>query len=246
MCGRFAYFGNGSFGYESLQLPEPPTFESYNITPSQDILAVRVSPVSNQPEYAFFHWGLIPSWSKTAKTKYLLNNARADGIEKKPSFRSPFKHRRCIIPASGFYEWLQQEKGKQPFFIHPADGGYFAMAGLWDRWDGEDGKVIESCAIITTEANGVMSRIHDRMPVILPIHILERWLSYDATQQELLDMLRPCPEADIFAYPVSKMVNYPQNNGPGCIAIAYSGRKRPAFRRENGHRSAGKTASIPM
>lgn len=218
MCGRFAFFGNGRFGYESLRLPEPPHFENYNITPSQDILAVRTSPITGLPEYTFLHWGLIPSWSKTEKTKYLLNNARADGIEKKPSFRGPFRHSRCIIPASGFYEWQQLEKRKQPYFIRPVEGEYFAMAGLWDRWEGEDGKVIESCAIITTEANGVMSRIHDRMPVILQASDLDRWLSPGSSQDELLSLLVPCREEVMEAYPVDSRVNYPKNNGPDCIA----------------------------
>lgn len=218
MCGRFAYFGNCQFGYESLHLPEPPPFENYNITPSQNILTIRSSPTTGQPEYALLHWGLIPSWSKTDKTKYLLNNARADGIENKPSFRGPFKHRRCIIPANGFYEWQLQEKGKQPFFIHPADEGYFAMAGLWDRWEGEDGKIIESCAIVTTDANSLMSTIHDRMPVLLQKDGVLRWLNREASQAELLALLAPCSDSLIKAFPVSSRVNYPKNNGPECVA----------------------------
>ena len=140
MCGRFALFGNGSFGYESLHLPEPPPFESYNIAPTQNILAIRTSPETGRVEYALLHWGLVPFWSKTAKTPYPLINARAEGIEKKPSFRSPFKHRRCIIPASGFFEWRLIDAGKQPYFIRPIDGGYFGLAGLWDHWQGEDGE----------------------------------------------------------------------------------------------------------
>ena len=133
MCGRFAYFGNCFFGYESLHVPEPPKFESYNIAPSQNILALRVSQESHQIEWTKLHWGLIPFWSKTEKTKYPLINARAEGIETKSSFRSPFRHRRCIIPASGFYEWQHRDGNKQPFFIRPADGGCFALAGLCDN-----------------------------------------------------------------------------------------------------------------
>lgn len=117
MCGRFAFFGNGSFGYESLHLPDPPVFENYNITPSQNILAVRTSSATDQPEYVMLHWGLVPFWSKEAKAKFPLINARAEGIESKPSFRNPFKHRRCIILASGFYEWQLIEGRKQPHFI---------------------------------------------------------------------------------------------------------------------------------
>ena len=163
------------------------------------------------------HWGLIPSWSKTEKTQYLLNNARADGIEKKPSFRSPFKHRRCIIPASGFYEWQQIEKRKQSYFVHPVDGGYFAFAGLWDHWEGVDGKVVESCTIITTDANNIMGKIHNRMPVILQKNDLQSWLNHKSSQEELLALLVPCSDEVIEAYPVRSNVNFPKNNGPECV-----------------------------
>jgi putative SOS response-associated peptidase YedK len=218
MCGRFAFFGNGSFGYESLHLPDPPVFENYNITPSQNILAVRSSPETSKAEYAMLHWGLVPFWSKEAKTKFPLINARAEGIESKPSFRSPFKHRRCIIPASGFYEWQQIEDHKQPHFIRPVDGTCFALAGVWDQWKGESGKVINSCAIITTEANTLMRTIHDRMPVILEKQDFAAWLDAETIQKDLLAMLRPYPDKLIEVYPVSRLVNSPKNNGPECVS----------------------------
>jgi len=218
MCGRLAFYGNGSFGYESLHLSEPPFIENYNITPSQDILAIHTSPETGQPEYTMLHWGLVPFWSKEAKTKFPLINARADGIEKKPSFRDPFKHRRCIIPVSGFYEWQQVERRKQPYFIRPVDGGHFALAGIWDHWQGENGEVINSCAIITTEANALMCTIHDRMPVILKKDILAAWLEPVARQSDLLAMLGPYPNTLMDAYPVSNKVNSPKNNGPECVA----------------------------
>jgi putative SOS response-associated peptidase YedK len=110
MCGRFAYFGEGYQGHSSLALPPPPAqFTSYNIAPSQEILAVRKDSESGNAEWAMLRWGLVPFWSKTAQTKSALINARAEGIEQKPSFRGPFKYRRCIVPASGFYEWLRHE-----------------------------------------------------------------------------------------------------------------------------------------
>ena len=109
MCGRFAFFGKGQFGYESLQLPEPPPFERYNIAPAQNILAIRTSSETGIPEWALLHWRLVPSWSKESKTEHLLINARAERIETKPSFRGPVRHRRCIVTASGFYEWLRHE-----------------------------------------------------------------------------------------------------------------------------------------
>jgi len=217
MCGRFAYFGNGFFGYESLQLPEPPFFESFNITPSQNILALRIAPESSRIEWTKLHWGLVPFWSKTEKTKFPLINARAEGIETKPSFRSPFRHRRCIVPASGFYEWQHKDGAKQPFFIRPAGGCHFALAGLWEHWQGADGAIIESCAIITTTANSLMATIHDRMPVILTNDTLPAWIDPGTLKEDLLSMLHPCPESMLEAYPVSSRVNNPRNNDAKCI-----------------------------
>lgn len=218
MCGRFALFGNGTFGYEALHLPEPPLFESYNIAPTQNILTIRTSFETGHAEYALLHWGLVPFWSKTAKTKFPLFNARAEGIEKKPSFRSPFRHRRSIIPASGFFEWKLIEGHKQPYFVRPVNGGYFAYAGVWDHWQGEDGKTVNSCAIITTEANTMMREIHDRMPLILKQGDLGIWLDPDTGQSDVLEMLAPYPDDLMEAYPVSSKVNNPKNNGPDCVA----------------------------
>lgn len=218
MCGRFAFYGNGSFGYESLHLPEPPPIENYNITPSQDILAIRTDIDSGQAEYAMLHWGLVPFWSKESQTKHPLINARADGIDKKPSFRGPFKHRRCIIPASGFFEWQLIGGHKQPYFIRPVDGNYFALAGIWDHWQGRNGEAVDSCAIITTNANTLMLKIHDRMPVILKRNSVAEWLDPKTGREELLTMLEPYPETLIEAYQVSSKINNPRNNGPECVA----------------------------
>jgi putative SOS response-associated peptidase YedK len=217
MCGRFAYFGNGVFGYETLLLPDPPPFEDYNIPPTRDILTIRTSLDSGKPEYAMLHWGLIPFWSKTSKTKFPLNNARVEGIETKSSFREPIKKRRCIVPASGFYEWLRTGKQKTPYFIRRTDGGYMAMAGVWDHWKGEDGEVIESCSIITTEANKLMQGIHDRMPVILDKNELSTWLNPALDLKSVLALLMPCPDEWIESYPVGSKVNSVNNNDPECV-----------------------------
>ncbi|MBM9538499.1 SOS response-associated peptidase [Desulfobulbus alkaliphilus] len=198
-------------------MPEPPVFENYNITPSQDILAIRLAPESAQPEYALLHWGLVPFWSKTATTKFPLINARAEGIEKKPSFRGPFKHRRCLIPARGFYEWQQIDGRKQPYFFRPVDDGLFLLAGIWDNWQGDDGTVIESCAIITTEANAQIRPIHERMPVILNEENLSAWLDPGTNQQTSLALLTPFA-APMTIHPVNSKVNNPRHNGPDCVA----------------------------
>jgi len=212
MCGRFAYFGGGLFGYESLELPSPPTFQSYNISPTQYILSIRATIEAGRIEWAMLHWGLIPFWSKTPKTKYPLINARAEGIETKPSFRSPFRHRRCIIPASGFYEWRQMENGKQPYFIKPTHGEYFAFAGIWDHWEVLNGEAVDSCSIITTNANSIMATIHDRMPVILEEKDCLMWLDGGTGKEQLLKLLKPCPNDLIEAYPVTTHVNSSRNN----------------------------------
>ena len=218
MCGRFAFFCKGQFGYESLQLPEPPPFERYNIAPTQNILAIRTSAEMGRPEWALFHWGLVPSWSKESKPQHLLINARAEGIEVKPSFRGPVRHRRCIVPASGFFEWRRQGAGKQPYFVRPAADEVFALAGIWDHWEGQQGDVLESVAIITTSANELMQPIHDRMPVILGKENVTAWIAPQTEFEKALAMLGPYPSEKMVAYPVNSVVNKVRHDGPECIA----------------------------
>ena len=218
MCGRFAFFGNGQFGYESLQLPVPPPFERYNIAPTQNILAIRSSSETGRPEWALLRWGLAPSWSKESNTKHLLINARAEGIEAKPSFRGPVRHRRCIVPASGFYEWRRQGTGKQPYFVRPTGDEVFALASIWDRWEGKQGEVIESVASITTSANELMQPIHDRMPVVLEKNDLVEWLAPQTELKLALAMLGPYPSEKMVAYPVNSVVNNARHDGPECVA----------------------------
>ena len=220
MCGRFAFFGNNQASLESLGVvSDPPLLESYNIAPTQDVIAIRTWPETGVLEYGMLRWGLLPFWSKTNKTKFPLINARAEGIEKKPSFRGPFKYRRCIIPSSGFFEWAKMAGGKQPFFIRPVNEGYFGLAGIWDHWQGEGGQEIESCAIITTKPNNMMAKIHDRMPVILQQSDQAAWLGVSrlpdpgAGQGDLLAMLQPYLADKIEVYPVSSLVNNTRNNG---------------------------------
>jgi putative SOS response-associated peptidase YedK len=162
------------------------------------------------------------SCQRLPKTKYPLINARAEEIEKKPSFRSPIRYRRCIVPASGFFEWKLIEGHKRPYFVRPVGGGYFALAGVWDHWQGEDGKAVNSCAIITTEANTMMREIHDRMPLILEQEVLGTWLDPETEQERVLAMLLACQDGMKEAYMVSSKVNSPRNNGPECVARSVS------------------------
>ena len=147
-----------------------------------------------------------------------LINARSETVTEKPAFREAFKKRRCFIPADGFYEWQRTEGKKQPFFFQLKDGHPFGFAGLWDRWMGEDGKVTESCTILTTAANEVLAPVHDRMPVILHEEDYEQWLDKDERKRELLrDLLRPYPASEMNAYPVSTLVNSSRHKGAELI-----------------------------
>lgn len=191
----------------------------YNVTPSQTIPIVREDAEENR-ELAFVRWGLIPSWAKDIAIGNSLINARSETAAEKPSFRSAFKRRRCIIPAGGFYEWQRQDgKRKQPWYFRMADGSPVSIAGLWEHWQGNDGQVIESCSILTTSANELMAPIHERMPVILNHGDDETWLNPKLTDVAVLqEFCRPCSADILSAYPVSQMVNSPKNDSIDCIA----------------------------
>jgi putative SOS response-associated peptidase YedK len=160
-------------------------------------------------------WGLIPSWAKDEKIAYSTINARAETVAEKPAFRSAFKKRRCLIVADGYYEWQATgPKSKQPHRIHFPDDRPFGMAGLWEHWE-RDGKTIESCTIIVTSANSQLATIHDRMPVILRPDAYDRWLDPEFEGSEQLEsLLRPYPEEQVIAYPVSSKVGNVRNQGP--------------------------------
>jgi len=187
---------------------------SYNIAPTQ---TVPVVTRDNLNELHGFRWGLIPSWAKDSSIGNHMINARAETITEKMSFKIPFKWRRCLIPADGFYEWKKAESGKTPMYIHRTDRAPFAFAGLWSSWAEPGGEEICSCTIITTEANRVMQPIHDRMPVILKKEDETLWLNSNTEEKQLLDMLRPAGEGDLLAHEVSKKVNDPGNDYPELL-----------------------------
>jgi putative SOS response-associated peptidase YedK len=149
-------------------------------------------------------------------------NARSETVTEKPAFRAAFKRRRCLVPANGFYEWQKQGKGKQPFYITTPDGAPFAIAGLWEYWEGADGSALESCTLLTTSANALMAPLHDRMPVIVAPEDYTQWLGTgrDETPQalsQLQHLLRPYADDGLVAYPVSTYVNNARNEGADCI-----------------------------
>ena len=165
------------------------------------------------------HWGLIPSWSKDAAIGARMINARGETAADKPSFRTPFRSRRCLILADGFYEWKRVGVGKQPYHIRMRDGRPFAFAGLWDRWAPPGGDPVDSCTIVTTSPNDVLAPIHDRMPVILPPAQHALWLDPAVRERERLqEILQPFDSSSMVAYPVSARVNNPRNDDRDCIA----------------------------
>jgi putative SOS response-associated peptidase YedK len=180
----------------------------FNIAPTQDIPVVRYTDAGR--ELTLMRWGLIPSWSKGPTSGSLLINARSETAAEKPAFRSAFKTRRCLIPADGFYEWKKTGGKKQPYHFRLANGQPFAFAGLWEKW-----QAIESCTILTTEANELAAQMHDRMPVILSPNDYAEWLDPQAKDSGML--LTPFPASEMSAIPVNPIVNNARNEGPECI-----------------------------
>jgi putative SOS response-associated peptidase YedK len=204
---------------EVFDLTAPPElFPRYNVAPTQPVLAVRAGAASR--EAALLRWGLIAPWARDAKVAPI--NARAETAADKPTFRHALRKRRCLVPASGFYEWavVAGEKRKQPYCFRPPDGRPWAFAGLWERWEGPEGPV-ESCAILTTGANEPVRPVHDRMPVILPAQHWPTWL--DTALQDaaaVAPLLRPYPADAMRAYPVGPLVSNPHNDSPECLTPA--------------------------
>jgi len=189
---------------------------NYNVAPTQRAPIVRRGEKGR--EAVLLRWGRIPAWAKDKSIGYKLINARAEGIATKAAFRSALKARRCLVVASGFYEWQKTASSKQPYWIGFADRRSFAFAGLWESWtDPASGERIDSYTLITTEPNALCAPIHNRMPVILDPADYDRWLSAEAPPE---DLLGPFPAEEMAAYPVSTWVNRPANNDARCIEPA--------------------------
>lgn len=221
MCGRYTLQASPEelARQFSVEVEDPSLFKPrYNIAPSQNVAVVRLKPDTSQRELVRLRWGLIPSWAKDPRIGNQMINAKAETVATKPSFRSAFRKRRCLIPADGFYEWQQQGRQKQPMYIRLRDRRPFAFAGLWERWEPKDGEPVESCTIVTTEPNEFMRLIHNRMPVILAPPDYDIWLDPTVQQTETLQaMLMPYPPESMEAYPVSRLVNNPRNDIPQCV-----------------------------
>lgn len=186
----------------------------YNIAPSQPVLIVRPAPAGGR-ELALVRWGLIPSWVKDPGRLSMMINARAETAADKPSFRGGMRHRRCLVPADGFYEWIGPAGAKRPHLLRPVAGGPIAFAGIWEDWMGADGSEISTMAILTVPANDVASRVHDRMPAILAPDAFEIWMdTRDVRAAEAAELLQPAPDSLLEILEVSRELNNPRNEGP--------------------------------
>lgn len=219
MCGRFTLTVDPSQLQEVfpwLAIPDQLS-PRYNIAPTQPV-AVVANDGKNKLDY--FIWGLIPSWAKDPSIGSRMINARAETLDEKPSFRNAFRRRRCLILADGFYEWTQSSdgKGKIPMYIQLETKKAFALAGLWEIWQSNDGSEVRSCTIITTNPSEFMSSIHNRMPAILSEKQYSVWLSQKELAPNVLKpLLQPYAEGNLTAYPVSKAVNNPKYDAEECI-----------------------------
>ena len=230
MCGRFTQtkswqeiheFLSTYLGERDDRAAAPNLAQRFNIAPTQDVAVARLDD-SGRWRLSMLRWGLVPRWARDRAIGQKLINARAETVATKPSFRDAFRHRRCLVLADGFYEWGKHGDQRQPFHITLAGGGPFAFAGLWERWSGGGGAPLdqgplESCTIITTEANARLRPIHARMPVILDPGDTRVWLTAD-DPAPLTNLLGAAPEDALTAVPVSAHVNNPRHDDPECVA----------------------------
>ncbi len=222
MCGRFVLENTPEQLLKVYRLSSPPDlFPRYNIAPSQQIADVRQHNGGDR-ELAFLKWGLIPSWSKDPAIGYKMINARSETVHEKPSFKQAFFARRCIIPATGFYEWEKVGKEKIPHYIHLRDGDIMSLAGLWERWKSPEGKELETCTILTTAATSLVRQLHDRMPVILHREEFDLWLNRDIDDvTRLTELFHPYPTDQLEKHVVAKDVSRPSNDYPDCIISTF-------------------------
>ena len=219
MCGRFVRHSSlrlieQTFNVDAAQIQSA---SSYNIAPSQKVLAVVGGDSRRLTE---LHWGLVPFWAKDKRIGNRLINARAETVAEKPSFRSAFAKRRCLIVADGFYEWKGPKGDKQPFYFTLPDGSVFGFAGLWEAWESgsASSETYRSCTIITTEASQSVGAIHHRMPVILRPDMHASWLdSSPQSTDGLKHVLAKGRIGQLVHHPVSRKVNSTRNNEPACI-----------------------------
>jgi len=211
MCGRFYLNSSIAEIVEQFNAPPPDIFAArYNIAPTTPVLARTAKGLT------FFRWGLIPSWAKDLSIGNRMFNARAETIAEKPSFRQAYRRRRCLIPANGFYEWKTENGRKQPYCCH-IDHKLFAMAGIWEQWQDGEGNQLQSCAVITTEANDAMREVHTRMPVHIAEADYSSWLDCRSEKTDVAAAIIQNTSPDYEYYAVSSAVSNSRNEGPELI-----------------------------
>jgi len=220
MCGRFILTQPGEVIAEVFGLDDVPRVAPrYNIAPTQPIAIVRRAADRTRRELAHARWGLVPSWARDPSIGSRMINARAETVADKPSFRAAFRRRRCLVPADGWYEWTKGDAGaRQPWLIRDPDGRLLAFAGLWETWHGPEGEELETATILTVPAVPALRRLHHRMPLVLAPDRWPAWLETDERERErLAALLEPDPGLAFEAFPVSRRVNNPRNEGPENI-----------------------------
>jgi putative SOS response-associated peptidase YedK len=256
MCGRITLTvepGELARAFGIDQVPEwlHGLVPRYNIAPSLPLVAVRQDPEGGEPSFAALRWGLVPFWAKDPGIGMKMINARSETVAEKPAFKQAFARRRCLVAVDGFYEWQRTGKSRQPYWFHAPDRGPFALAGLWESWrDGSSGEVLETCSVLTTDANALMEPIHNRMPVILAAEQYDIWLATPPEQAaDLLPMLGPCPADRLAAHPVTRRVNRPVFDEPACLEpvdlALEAGDARPARKKAPAREPAAGDAEKP-
>lgn len=230
MCGRFTLTKPDKAITELFPLFDARGIEPrYNVAPTQMVSAVRCDAETGEPEFVALRWGLIPFWADEPSIGGRLINARSETAATKPAFRSSYGQRHCLVLADGFFEWEKVGDERRPYFIGLRDHKPFAFAGLWDRWR-HGTQPIDSCTILTTNANDLVRPLHDRMPVILPRTAFAEWLHPAATQTAPLErLLRSYPAEEMVCYPVSTRVNNVRHDDAACLAPAEPPRQGSLF-----------------
>lgn len=218
MCGRFVTI----IPYEELKqifdlIESSAQFvPKYNVAPTQNVGVIRNLGDHNRLDH--LKWGLVPSWSKDLSMGSHMINARSESVAEKPAFRHAIKYKRCIVPVNGFYEWSHLGKEKHPHFIHMANKSLMALAGIWEHRKSPEGTDLETFSILTTAANPLVAKLHDRMPVILTPDAYGLWLNHNMHDAHNLEGLySPFPEEKLTYYKVPDLVNNPKFDGPACI-----------------------------
>jgi len=216
MCGRFALTDDEAALMAFLGFSDGvAVLPRYNIAPTQPVAIVRQEHGIRRMTFA--RWGLVPAWVKDPQAFSLLINARADSLLERPAFKNAMRYRRCLVPATGFYEWHRQGRAKQPYWVRRRGGGPLALAGLWETWADQDGGEIDSATIVTVDANATVRPIHDRMPAIVAPADFDVWLT-SPDPGEAMALLKPAPDDLLEAIPVSDRVNRAEPDDPGLIA----------------------------